>query len=108
MAYLYQDVYDLLILGIYLSIFVIQSHGTEYNILNNENNKDLLLTSDAKDKSIFLWRAEIEIVDIKWRLLFQMYHLTLVNIENFPWNLRTLNKNKPYHMFTKLLMRVKE
>lgn len=53
----------------------------EHNILNNENNRDVVLDSDAKDKSIFLWRAKVEMVDTKWKLLFQMHYLTFVNIE---------------------------
>lgn len=53
----------------------------EYNILNNENNRDVVLDSDVKDKSIFLCRAKVEMVDNKWKLLFQMHYLTFVNIK---------------------------
>ncbi|KAF7384581.1 hypothetical protein HZH68_014193 [Vespula germanica] len=37
----------------------------EYNILNNENNRDVVLDSDVKDKSIFLCRAKVEMAELK-------------------------------------------
>ncbi|KAL2748138.1 gem-associated protein 5 isoform X1 [Vespula maculifrons] len=95
----------------------------EHNILNNENSRDLLLASGAKDKSIFLWRAggdgryQLEIT-LPNAPLDSRQHRSKSSVstgnwisvcwaepkllltssfwgELLAWDLKTLNKNKP-------------
>ncbi|XP_046831428.1 gem-associated protein 5 isoform X2 [Vespa crabro] len=95
----------------------------EHNILTNENNRDLLLASGAKDKSIFLWRAggdgryqlEFTLPNVPFdsRLYRNKSNVSTGNWisvcwakpkllltssywgELLAWDLKTLNKNKP-------------